>query len=84
MRHHDREIVFKYLFNWDRIHLSWARSDFVLHVRNQRKQKNFHLTSIGGFAFGCEDDKSKTLSFFAMERDVKRLVVQGAGHWYAR
>lgn len=42
------------------------------------------FTSIGRFALWGEDDKAKAFRLFAVECDVKRLMVQSAGHWEAR
>lgn len=39
------------------------------------------LTSIRRLTLGGEDDKAKAFGVFAVECDVKGLVVQCAGHW---
>ena len=38
------------------------------------------LTAIRGFTLGGENDKAKTLSVSAVQRNIKRFMVESAGH----
>lgn len=52
----------------------------ILMYSINKTDKDLILTTIWRFALGCEDNEAKALILPAVERDVKRLMVQCAGH----
>lgn len=53
------------------------RAEFM-HVNKQGR--TWGLTAVRWFTLGGEDDEAKTLIVSAVQRNIKRLVVESAGH----